>query len=642
MEILKKFLIVLLISITVLFVPFTCPLTVSAAQKEFHVTDYQVYVVVNKDGSAIVYEFITYDFDGEFNGVFRDIDLSGTGGIEYARVFVENNEGRKDLRRDNSEKPGTYTFITEGVMAKLKAFEPSRNESKTFIFEYKLLDAVTKYNDIAEFNRKMIDTGWQVRLENICIKVIIPEGAGTEDIKVFAHGPLTGVSKILDKTTVEFTVPYVDPGTFVETRVLFPPAIVPDARKIIQKNALEEIMKMEAELAEEANRQREEARRYLQEQEEKRLKKEAMFRRLRPVGNILTAVLFVLWFFIITRIYLKYDKELKPSFQGKYYRELPGDYTPAEMSYLMSSGTLNPQDIMATLLDLIRKKQLVLSADKQRKKGLFGTKESYSYVVSKNDNAPDIKLKAHENFLIDWFINDIGDGQAVSLEEIKEYVKDRNNALHFKSKFDNWCAKAVSEAEKLNFIDNSTKKGTILGVIIGLIYLAAGILIIAFLYAPFAAALIVQGIILLIYSLTIKRRTAYGNEQYNMWLAFKRFLKDFSNLEKAQIPSIVLWEHYLVYAVSLGVAKEVIKQLPLVFTESDLNNTNLTFLYVGNYGRFSDFNNVFNNTFSSVENSITKAIEIANSVNSSASGAGGGFSGGSSGGSGGGGGGGAF
>ena len=60
-----------------------------------------------------------------------------------------------------------------------------------------------------------------------------------------------------------------------------------------------------------------------------------------------------------------------------------------------------------------------------------------------------------------------------------------------------------------------------------------------------------------------------------MWNAFKNFLKDFSRLDKAEIPSIILWEHYLVYAVSLGVAKEVIKQLPIVFTDDDLNNTSL-------------------------------------------------------------------
>ena len=127
-----------------------------------------------------------------------------------------------------------------------------------------------------------------------------------------------------------------------------------------------------------------------------------------------------------------------------------------------------------------------------------------------------------------------------------------------------------------------------------------------------------------------------------MWNAFKNFLKDFSRLDKAEIPSIILWEHYLVYAVSLGVAKEVIKQLPIVFTDEDLNNNQLTYMYGASYGYFGGFGAMFDDTIHTVEGAISTAQSVANSQDSSSSGGGGGFSGGSSGGGGGGGGGGAF
>lgn len=32
-------------------------------------------------------------------------------------------------------------------------------------------------------------------------------------------------------------------------------------------------------------------------------------------------------------------------------------------------------------------------------------------------------------------------------------------------------------------------------------------------------------------------------------------------MEKHEIPSLIIWEHYLVYAVTLGVADKVIKQI---------------------------------------------------------------------------------
>ena len=113
-------------------------------------------------------------------------------------------------------------------------------------------------------------------------------------------------------------------------------------------------------------------------------------------------------------------------------------------------------------------------------------------------------------------------------------------------------------------------------------------------------------------------------------------------MDKAEIPSIAIWEHYLVYAISLGVAKEVIEQLPQVFSEAELMDPSLTYMR-----GYSSLNNLMlmNTMITSTTNSISNAIstaDIASSPDSSGSGMGGGFSGGSSGGGGGGGGGGAF
>jgi uncharacterized membrane protein len=36
-------------------------------------------------------------------------------------------------------------------------------------------------------------------------------------------------------------------------------------------------------------------------------------------------------------------------------------------------------------------------------------------------------------------------------------------------------------------------------------------------------------------------------------------------MERSTIPSLAVWEHYLVYAVTLGVAREVLRQLQVVY-----------------------------------------------------------------------------
>ena len=45
----------------------------------------------------------------------------------------------------------------------------------------------------------------------------------------------------------------------------------------------------------------------------------------------------------------------------------------------------------------------------------------------------------------------------------------------------------------------------------------------------------------------------------------KDFMEDFSLIDQKRLPSIVIWEKYLVYATAFGIADKVIKQLKIVY-----------------------------------------------------------------------------
>ena len=646
---------ILFIMIVAVLLPMLSGQLIYADSRYYDVSRYVINVGINPDGTADIEERLTYNFKGQFNGILRDVDFSSTSGMENPKVYVEKNgslvEWKLNSTRDLDAEGdfGTYNLVGQNEIAHFKIYEKSEDEEKTFVIKYTFRDAVTKYNDIAEFNRKIVDSGWSVNLNNVTINFTLPEGASKDEIKVFGHGALIGESKILDERHVQFTTSYVSPGDMVETLVLFPTRLVPQAARVSARDALPGIMANEKALADEANRQREEAKRKLAEYEEqqrlleKQRQEEAARRAaIQPYGHVIGLLLFLLWFAIIIYIYIKYDKEFKHGFEGKYYRELPGEYTPAEMSSLLSMGHVATRDITATLMDLVRKEQLLLTTNKYVKKGIFKDKEVTDYIVSWNQNAPAITLKDHEAFLMDWFLGTIGDGNSVVLDEISDYAKTTSGARRFKKDYDKWCDLAKKEARKNDFFDNTCKKGRTAGVLISFAYLALAFIILFGFYSFIGIALIIQFVILLIFSARISRRTAYGSEQAAMWKAFKNFLKEFSQLDKAEIPSIIIWEHYLVYAISLGVAKEVISQLPLVFTDTDLQDTHLTYLYGYQLSNFAMFTDAFDRTVSSVDNAISQAMSVANSTMSSSSGGGGGFSGGSSGGGGGGGGGGAF
>lgn len=598
----------------------------------YSVTDYNLFVNILSDGSADIEEHITYSFTGSFNGVFLKVDFSGSKGITEASVEINKSEGNFVLENDNSGTPGTYKSQITDEIFKFTVYEPSVNVDKTFIYKYKLLDVVTKYKDIAEFNRKMVGKNWDVPVKNVKIRITLPEGASKEEVKVFAHGPLTGESRIIDGKITEFEVPYVARGEFFETRVLFPTRLLSESGNEVDKNVLQDILEQEKIWAKEANEQRDKA---VLDVRNKKI--------LGVVGFAITVFLFIVWISKMIKIRREYGTDPKTEFEGKYYREIPGNYPPAEMVMLFHNSTITSVEIFATLLDLVRRRILMLDTEKKTFKKLLKSTEKVEYIFIKNPQPPSLVMRSHEKFLISWFFDTIAQGDRFVLSDIKRYVKDKSCAESFRKSFDQWKNLVVKESKRNGFYPNKLKAGWGFNLLWGFGFIFAGLIVGASTKFNMSAIISVLGLFMFFYSLFQYQRTEYGSDQYKKWLAFKRFIMDFSRIEEATIPSVAIWEHYLVYAIPLGVAKEVIKQLPLVLeNESDLalKSTMTSNIFWQDDNLNSRIN--FGDAFSQINSEFSDTFKVASSSYSSNSGSGGGASGGDSGGGGGGGGGGAF
>lgn len=149
-------------------------------------------------------------------------------------------------------------------------------------------------------------------------------------------------------------------------------------------------------------------------------------------------------------------------------------------------------------------------------------------------------------------------------------------------------------------------------------------------------ALVLAGVLIATVPLFFRRRSVTGQEDYVRWKAFKRFLQDFSEMERHEIPSLIIWEHYLVYAVTLGVAQEVIKQLDIVFPSMQDGDYQFGYGWMSTttppstatpYGSFASIGAFTDQALQSVQNAVSRST--------SGSGSGGGFSGGGGGGGGG-------
>ncbi len=523
-----------------------------------------------------VSEIFEYSFDGDFNGMIRSIGIKGSDGLQYFKASEYFPES-KELE---------YTQSVDGDMVTYKIYDQSSNERKSFLLEYQLKNVVTLYNDTAELYWKFFDQSNTSPISHLKIEIELPKGeVSAEELKVFGHGPLNGTVSIQEDKKILYEANSLSSGEMVEVRILFPTRLISSSHKIINENKFAEKMQEELGWAKKADLEKSRGRIF------------------NILGILLIPLIILFNIFFAIRLYFKYDKELKPEVEMDYYRELPQDITPAVLSKLMSIQGVGTKDIMATLIDLVRKKYLKIEEIQD------GKKKDYKFILIESDTS---NLKEHESYLIHWLLSSIGDETSVTLKEIEDYAKSSRNQRSFVDDYNNWAKKVGQEFKKYNYFGES-KEGlkTAVKVIFmefGAIFLllVLGILFRVqwFIFIPLLFVAGFTGFGVITYSALIRKKTQAGVNEYTKWSAFKRFLLHFSNMKDYEIPSIVVWEHYLVYAISLGVAEKVISKLKIILSNQNMSLTNSTYLFFMtdksgrlNSSLFNSFDRVFSSAF---------------------------------------------
>lgn len=619
MKRLRKIYLIIAVFFTVFSVIFSAP--------SYRIDSLDITAKIQEDGSVVIEEIALYNAS-EINGVLYNIDAKGYGKLQSLEVFYEKNGEFVSAVNDRGTASGMYTVSVSDELYKIKLYSPMRNEKRYFGFRYVLPRGVTVYEDIAQFNRKMVGRGWQNSIRDVSVKVILPKEADKDKIHAFGHGPLTGNIEILNGREIFFTLKNYRPREFVETNILFPKEIVSKINPSYVKKTkgYDSIMAMEGKLAEESNRERDRAVR----------------------GMILGRVVFfggvAWWLFLMVFIYLKNGKKYKViNPYGEYFRELPDDYTPAVAGTLVSRKMYPaPTHLFATVMDLVRKDYLEMEEiNEVNSKG-----KNIKKTILKKVREVTSELKDYERLVFKWYINELGDGEKVVLEDVEKYVsKNLTNAKKFNANFEKWKTLVYTDMLSKGLKqDKRNKLAVAFGVITGILLFIGGMVLIVIFQDPKFMLFNFLGIPLIVFSAAVNRPSKEKEEAYSRWKAFKKFLVDYSNLEEAKLASIHLWEHYFVYAIALGVAEKVAagyKKIAALRGEDDVN------LRVGR-NRMSLMNTyLYSRAFRTMESSTVKAAarsmsEVAKSTRSSSSGSGGGFSRGSSGGGGGRGGGGAF
>jgi uncharacterized membrane protein len=305
-------------------------------------------------------------------------------------------------------------------------------------------------------------------------------------------------------------------------------------------------------------------------------------------------------------VFCKYNRRLPSDWKGQYYRELPRDVTPAVVSYLMNFR-IEPRDIMATLIDLARKKHVVIE---ERNHSAKRDKDGFVFRLRRADRE---ELRPHEKTLMDWFFGELGHNGILSLAELKKYAKDPTNAKKFMKQWNSWQDEVKDAAQELGYVFVRKKKVYRWMIMAVVLQMAA---IFAFLpeswYWTFICALP-----LLLFKPFRQRRTRLGFMEYNKWNAFKRFLRDYSQIASKEPLAVYLWEHYLVYAIPLGVAKKMnaISRIPIPGAEDP---------HTSSYLMTSSFLDSYENWTSSIGKTIRNSGDSGGDFSAGGGGGGGG------------------
>lgn len=585
----------------------------------------------------------------------KNLDINGTRSFDLI-----NNSGDefKHVGTASSGDYGKYTLTTRSNGETYRIYNPSNGKEKGFYIEYELVNMGVVHNDISEVAVNIFDELTEY-INVLEMKIHIPNNK--ELLRGWAHGPLTGEITIENNNLIKVFASKIEANNPIDVRFAFDKSVLNESTKISNNNALDKIIEVETIKANEANAKREQARKELETEATNSVNvaiqyptrdnyeialvlvnylpdgevKDNLLNNLNGVLEIveeneykertIILTIFGVWvaglICLVVYFYKKYDKEYKAEFNGTYYRDFPANYGPEVLGYLINKK-ISSNELSASILNLVYKK--VISVEKiqtKREDYLFTKNQTDEYVTSAELKVLSLLFEHSDK---------------IKLSEFKS--KAKNSYAYFLSDYEDWKLQATLLSEHENFFEQNNKKfwGVLYAIVGGVlgIYFSRG-----HLNFIFNLIIIILSISSFIYFVTMSKRTIKGNEDYKKWIGLKKFLKDFSTFDKKTLPEISLWEKYLVYAIPLGCAKKLSKDMKIKVEEFNYADTNIDMFDIA---YMLHLNNTINKT---VVNSLQSAynerarVEAANSSRSSGGGFGGGFSsgGGSFGGGGGGG-----
>ncbi len=555
-----------LISLILLFLFTISIFSTAAFARDYSIPSLDIDLFPQDNGALHVKEVIHYSFTGQYNGIYRDIPLSGPQQLQNIKVSAQGAYTKFNITNE-----GGMERITVYLYSNPQKTSPITDKDVDVTIEYDFLHGIKFYNDIAELQYKLVGTSWEKDIGMVNANIHLKSSNG---IQYWLNPPYFAQNSSWQGNTLNVVSKTVPSGDFFELRMVIPKnqfAANPTNGVIINQNGLSQIEKIQNDYQNQLN--------------------------FKTNLYYLLAVLFILACFIPLLIYFRYGREPKIDYQAEYERDIPTNDRPAVVNAISGKGlgkkvgVPDMDGFRATIMDLINRKYLVI----QDIPSELDENRDASLSLKINDTKNFNELTNFETDVIN-FLSYFEEDGIIYLDSLKQDLKDRSTAESFRDSYNLWKDDLTNE-----FLNDEVmskiflKKGDTYLKIFGIIGLIAAVITFVFAisdplpasgYALFTSFIL--GIVAII-SIIMPQKvagqwTTHGEEFDAKWHNFKKYIQDFSLIKEYPPESIKIWNKYLVYATALGVADKVRKVMEMNLPSDQLAQSDIyLFHYYGGY-----------------------------------------------------------
>ena len=249
-----------------------------------------------------------------------------------------------------------------------------------------------------------------------------------------------------------------------------------------------------------------------------------------------------------------------------YRRDLPSNLTPAHVKVLLEDGNIDSYTLASTILDLADKNYLKIES--HNKEDLFTKNITISLTDKPQDN-----LFTYEKYLINWFF----DKPQITSEDLKKRLNNpKENPAEKFSIFEGLILLSFPLDNYYKPYKGKNKKSLyslfIILYFLLLFFFSHSNSYLIYIIATFIMSYGLSFILITNITYTLNNK---GTELKDEYLDLKKYLEDFSLIDKKTSEMISFWDFYLSYSVALGIKGIASKEIKNFFGNEIYNLNNV-------------------------------------------------------------------